>query len=239
VRLNQDTVQTAIQGYVRARFADKGNLHTVWLDARRAGPDEEEPADLYYRLADGSEREHRLTSDDGTVCGCCRPDLAVETDGEMTVAYRAAGTDGYRDVSYLSRSAKGEVTVQRATDPMWKIQGCPVSGPAIVRNGLIWKDASQGHQRILSTQGGKLQIVTAADSTWTPTMSPKRVSQGRVFVPGQPVGKIYRRNESSWEHEADVPEWVSSLAATDDMYYLVGAPRRKLKVEVRAIDPAR
>lgn len=113
----------------------------IWLDGR-------------YTQAQGSEHQHggsggmtlrsavvsekgTLTSEveiDERVCDCCNTDVAVTAEGPVAV-YRNRTAAEIRDI-YVARSEGLQwLDGQPVADDGWKIEGCPVNGPAIDAKG--------------------------------------------------------------------------------------------------------
>ncbi|MEP7321741.1 MAG: hypothetical protein ABI761_07470, partial [Saprospiraceae bacterium] len=75
----------------------------------------------------------RLLIDD-RVCDCCQTDACMTPKGPMLV-YRNRSEDEIRDI-YYTRYEEGHWTNPKAIhDDHWKINGCPVNGPAIAALG--------------------------------------------------------------------------------------------------------
>ena len=152
----------------------------------------------------------------------------------MTAAYRGVASEGYRDIFTISRTGDGQVSIpKRASKPIWKIQGCPVSGPTFLGDSMVWRDSSLGYPRILATGKADPEEVAVSDSTWVPLMSPKVSGQNWTFVPGEPLGRTYERVDGEWKLWNDaIPSWATSIASAGGRMYLVGAPEGKLRIEV-------
>ena len=121
--------------------------------ATRAGG----PADLppgtelrYARLgADASLLEQGVI--DELVCDCCKTDVAHASDGWLVV-YRDRTPDEIRDIFVRRQTADGwSEPVSVGTD-RWRIEGCPVNGPAIAASGssvaVAWFTAAGGRPQV-------------------------------------------------------------------------------------------
>lgn len=97
----------------------------VWLDSRmtRAGGD---VAVRTRRL--GSEG--RETVLDERVCECCSLDIAYTHRGPV-VAYRDRSEGEIRDIAVLVETGDGWHGPVAVAHDEWKIEGCPIQGPAI------------------------------------------------------------------------------------------------------------
>jgi hypothetical protein len=139
----------------------------VWLDGRRGakpadaaghvdkghggagGHDEHEsPMTLRSAVLDRAGMLSEQSEIDASTCSCCQTD-AARFAGRTVVAYRDRSPEEVRDISVLSRSATGEWSAPRNLHPDgWRIEGCPVNGPAIAVNRkqmlIAWTTAATG-----------------------------------------------------------------------------------------------
>lgn len=176
-----------------ASLFDTGNgLGVVWLDGRAmtpgARPNDEGTGDMGLRAA-RFDRDWKQVSEgpiDLRVCECCPTASAVTYDGPI-VAYRNRSADETRDI-YVSRFTGEAWTVPAPVhNDLWKIDGCPVNGPALSavdRNvAVAWFTAPQDE--------GHAFVAFSQDSGRTFT-APIRVddtgSLGRVDVEQMPDG---------------------------------------------------
>ncbi len=105
----------------------------VWLDGRATA--EDEPMALRYAAMDraGAIADEAVLDD--RVCDCC-PTAAVRTaGGELVVAFRDRSEDEVRDVSIVRRGDAGWSSPASLHADGWKIEGCPVNGPALATRG--------------------------------------------------------------------------------------------------------
>jgi hypothetical protein len=146
-------------------FDTGGGLGLVWLDGRAmkpgTAPDDEGTGDMGLRAAHFDRTWKQLSEDavDLRVCECCPTAAAVGTDGPI-VAYRNRSADEVRDI-YVSRFTGNAWTVPASVhDDGWKIDGCPVNGPAISasdrRVAVAWFTApkDEGHTFVAFSQDG-------------------------------------------------------------------------------------
>jgi hypothetical protein len=97
---------------------------------------------------------------DERVCDGC-PTALVRVEGRTLVAYRDRSEDEVRDIRLASPGPQGPVT--RALHPDgWRVDGCPVSGPALAVSGsqvgAVWYSEGRGEPRVtaaLSGDGGE------------------------------------------------------------------------------------
>jgi hypothetical protein len=167
IRLEQSAA-SAYRGFPAVAFDDAGVLHAVWIDSRFAAAGAEEPADLYYaRVEDGVATESNLTAEqEPTVCGCCRTYLEVTDQGVTRALFRNASQDGYRDIFTVSAAAGADMSPPaRIGQPLWKLQGCPMSGPIAAAGRVLWPDGSSGRKLLMEAgvfRGAARRLVAAA-----------------------------------------------------------------------------
>lgn len=138
-------------------------LLAVWLDGRNVEPDEEE-GDISLRAALLDERGEILqeTELDARTCSCCQTAAGLLPGGAAIVAYRDRSELEVRDISVV-RYEHG-----RWTDPQtihadgWKINACPVNGPALATQGqhvaVAWFTGTGNRPQVyasLSNDGGR------------------------------------------------------------------------------------
>lgn len=98
---------------------------------------------------------------DGLVCDCCQTGVAVGDEGPVVV-YRDRDGDEIRDIAVVRRERDRWSAPQRVAHDGWRIDGCPVNGPAIDASGrdvvVAWFTAAGARPRVLfarSTDGGR------------------------------------------------------------------------------------
>ena len=127
-----DVSSSAREGLHSIATGGKNTLFATWLDLREKG------TKLYGSVSfDGglTWSANRLVyqSPAGSVCECCHPTAAVDSDGVIGVMFRNS-LDGNRDM-YLARSTDGGVTFGAAAKLgalSWKLNACPMDGGSIV-----------------------------------------------------------------------------------------------------------
>ncbi|MCU1385704.1 MAG: hypothetical protein JWL71_4401 [Acidobacteria bacterium] len=137
-------------------FDTGAGLGVIWLDGRAmkpgAGPGDEGTGDMALRAAhfDRAWTQHAEAAVDLRVCECCPTSATVTTDGPI-LAYRNRSADEVRDI-YVSRFTGEAWTVPAPVHADgWKIEGCPVNGPAIASHdrkvAVAWFTApkDEGH----------------------------------------------------------------------------------------------
>ena len=110
-----------------------GGLGLVWLDGRTTHGD---AGDMQLCGAIYS-KSHTQLSDaaiDPRVCECCPTSVAISADGPVA-AYRNRSAGEIRDI-YVTRLAAGRWTMPIPVHrDNFRIEGCPVNGPAIAARG--------------------------------------------------------------------------------------------------------
>ena len=117
-------------------FPYRDSLGAIWLDGRNfAGAGETERPDMMLLMtamgpagAAGAERVL-----DERVCDCCQTSLAVASSGPVVV-YRDRLEGEIRDIS-IARWSGSEWTRATVHADGWKIDACPVNGPAVAATG--------------------------------------------------------------------------------------------------------
>jgi hypothetical protein len=140
-----DTPGAAREG-LHAMTAAGGALFAVWLDLRAKG------TRLYgARSEDGGATWSRnvlvYESPDGTICQCCDPALAADTDGRVYVMWRNV-ISGSRDLYYtVTADGKRFAPARKLGDGSWPINACPMDGGGlVVDNGAVvsaWRRDSE------------------------------------------------------------------------------------------------
>ena len=106
-----------------------GGMGMVWLDGRATHGDE---GDMQLRAATFDKAHKPLTDAliDARVCECCPTSVALSADGPIA-AFRNRSAGEIRDI-YVTRLAGGRWSMPVAVHrDNFKIDGCPVNGPAI------------------------------------------------------------------------------------------------------------
>lgn len=151
---HHDGTQTE-HGFASLFQAPGAGLGLVWLDGRAMKADSHDGHDagsMSLRGAvfnsDGTERSEALVDD--RVCECCPTAVAVTSDGPIA-AYRDRSEHEIRDI-YVSRLVAGKWTTGRAVHADdWRINACPVNGPALSARGrdvaIAWFTATNNQGR--------------------------------------------------------------------------------------------
>ncbi len=157
----------AEHGFVSFAATEKG-MAVVWLDGRetKGGGHEGEHASasggamtLRFAefLSDGTRLRESLL--DQKVCDCCQT-AVVNTPKGLLIAYRDRSDQEFRDIS-LVRPDAARIEPREFSKDGWKINACPVNGPALASRGdnvaAVWFTMGGGKARVraaVSTDGG-------------------------------------------------------------------------------------
>jgi len=129
--------------------APGSGLGVIWLDGRAADPGAKDGANGSMALwtavyaADGHQASE--ASIDPRVCECCQTSVAETAEG-VIAAYRDRSAEEVRDI-YVTRLVDGSWSAPAIVHADgWKIEGCPVNGPAVDARGrhvaVAWFTAS-------------------------------------------------------------------------------------------------
>jgi hypothetical protein len=133
----------------------------VWLDGRKSEmPDSAREMMLATTTIapNGALGAERML--DTRICDCCQTAMALAAAGPIVV-YRDRSPDEIRDISIV-RLAEGAWTAPRPVHrDAWKIEACPVNGPAVSARGNVvavaWFTAARDTARVnvaFSRDGG-------------------------------------------------------------------------------------
>jgi hypothetical protein len=140
---HRDGVKTE-HGFVSMFGSKDGALAAVWLDGREMKPGASDGSnDHGHGRGNMTLRYVKVNRDgtladeaalDGRVCECCQTSAALTDDGPVVV-YRDRSDEEIRDISVI-RWRKGKWSQPRPVHPDgWRINGCPVNGPAVAASG--------------------------------------------------------------------------------------------------------
>jgi hypothetical protein len=144
-------------------FPFRDSLGAIWLDGRNFARDSAaKGANMMLLMTAiapaGTAGIERVL--DERVCDCCQTSLAVASSGPV-VAYRDRLEGEIRDISVVrwADTSWSRATVVHADN--WKIDACPVNGPAIAADGdriaVAWFTSARDSARVYvatSTDGG-------------------------------------------------------------------------------------
>ena len=131
---HDDGTQTE-HGFVSMAGWDDSRVLAIWLDGRNyAGENPTKEMTLRSALV---APDGELTSElvvDGRACDCCQTAL-VRTNNGALAAYRDRSDDEVRDISVARYDGAAWSTPRTINDDNWRIEGCPVNGPALHSDG--------------------------------------------------------------------------------------------------------
>jgi hypothetical protein len=121
-----------------------GRSYGVWLDGRRTGGEGHDHAAGDHAAAAGAMtlRGAVLTPTgaidgseiDARVCDCCQTDVAV-SGAALLVVYRNRSEDETRDIQAARLENGAWTTPVTVHADKWRIDACPVNGPAVAARG--------------------------------------------------------------------------------------------------------
>lgn len=136
-------------GFGTSFQAPGGGLGIVWLDGRAtaAGAPSGGDIGLWSATFDRDAKQTSETAIEPRTCECCQTSVADTSDGAV-VAFRGRSADETRDI-YVTRLVDGRWTTPAAVhNDGWKIDGCPINGPAVTARGrdvaVAWFTAATG-----------------------------------------------------------------------------------------------
>jgi hypothetical protein len=169
ITLNDDGTQTE-HGFVSLLPWQDGKLFALWLDGRNmqgagAGHDSGHATGgamtLRYAILTAAGAIEAQDELDARVCDCCQT-AAVAAGDAILIAYRDRSADEIRDIAIRRYTPDGWRDGVAAHDDGWKIDACPVNGPALAASGdrvaIAWFTGADDEPRVnlkLSRNGGK------------------------------------------------------------------------------------
>lgn len=140
-------------GFVSWAASPEDAISVFWLDGRASTTSHGGAMQLHAATIGAAGVSDRRVVDD-RVCDCCQT-AAANTPRGPVVAYRDRGDDEVRDV-WLA--GPGEERRRLGADG-WRIEGCPVNGPAVATHGdeiaVAWFSGATnpGHVRVAFAGG--------------------------------------------------------------------------------------
>ena len=162
-------------GFVSLYPATSG-VGAVWLDGRGMTGDHASATSASNSDTDGAvtgmqlrtavlqnRSLHKEAVVDNLVCDCCQTDVAVTQNGPVAV-YRNRTRNEIRDIYVARHTVDGwQPGVPLASDG-WRIDGCPVNGPAIAASGSKVAVAWYTEAQIELRKNNRVQLVFSSDS---------------------------------------------------------------------------
>ena len=222
-----DVPGSAREGLHATAATADGLVAFAWLDLREKGT----------RIYTAVSRDHGVTwspdnlayaSPSGSVCECCHPSVAINTDAAMAVMFRN-NLDGNRDM-YVARSRDWATLgpPQKSGTGSWKLDACPMDGGAVVLAGndaiSVWRRETDVYLAPLGQQekrlgAGRDPVIDRFDNhldiAWS---SPSGIVLTRDGGPNTTLGdgrfpaiaSLAQRTVVAWESQGSVK--VLSLA---------------------------
>ncbi|HTX56899.1 MAG TPA: sialidase family protein [Candidatus Acidoferrales bacterium] len=214
-RTGKYTAPIAVRDAGARGFAGFGNIaagpgnavYMVWLDERDLMKSGDASAVYFASMKDGRvSRNVRVAS---STCSCCRPAIAVASNGTIYVAWRHDDRD-LRDMAVASSHDGGRTfsPLHYVAHDGWKLHGCPESGPSllVVRNRLYvawFTMGADARPRVLlahSDDGGA--TFSAAAEISAPTLDANHPMLFALKPSG--VGVVFQardpRSGGGWSH---------------------------------------
>lgn len=121
-------------GFVSLVELPSGGVGMVWLDGRDQELNTTDPLggsmSLYFASFDPAWKQTAEVPVNARVCECCQTAVVATADGLLT-AFRDRSLEEVRDIK-VSRLDNSAWTAERSLhDDNWKIEACPVNGPAL------------------------------------------------------------------------------------------------------------
>ena len=122
-------------------YAVNGAAQAVWLDGRHTTGEHDHSGDaagaMTLHSAMVGKDGHRAAADrelDARVCDCCQTDAALTAEGPVVV-YRDRSEREVRDIALVRYGAGRWSEPVHVHADGWKIDACPVNGPAVDARG--------------------------------------------------------------------------------------------------------
>jgi len=120
---------TTEHGFVSMLPTPDGGLGAIWLDSRKVKNDVGDVAMMYTNIGADGKLGPELTIDN-RVCECCQPS-AVRTPNGVLAVYRDRSPGEIRDIAIVRYDGAKWSQPKNIYPDNWKINGCPINGPAI------------------------------------------------------------------------------------------------------------
>lgn len=139
-------------GFVSLLPDHNGTFTAVWLDGRSYdtyGSQEDIDNAMQLRARSISSKGVMGTEAvlDTRTCTCCQTSAALTDQGSILAVYRDRSPDEIRDISIVRNVGEGWSEPRTVGVDGWRIEGCPVNGPAIDAAGdsavVAWFTAAE------------------------------------------------------------------------------------------------
>jgi len=136
VRVSDQPAAT-YSGYPTFAVAPNKTICAAWLDFRDQAA-QSDTASIYLSCSidEGATFSKNLKVADG-VCPCCRPMIVYGPQGQLMVFWRRVFPGNVRDMVVSISNDEGNTFAPpvRVAEDNWKLEGCPDSGPAVIKVG--------------------------------------------------------------------------------------------------------
>jgi len=140
----------AEHGFVSISNYNDQYFYASWLDGRNTKTKNPQDSNKSLPMTVRGGLVHKTTIEirdfeiDNKVCDCCQTSSIRTTQGMLT-AYRDRSDDEIRDISIYMYGNDNQDNIYDSNDE-WKINGCPVNGPALASNNawtaMAWYTAA-------------------------------------------------------------------------------------------------
>lgn len=225
--------------YSDVAFDASGTLYVAWVAIRDGFP---------HLLAARIEGDRNpvvanLTADFGVnPCSGSRPDLFIR-GRDLTVSFRVAGEDGFRDVHRIRTGADLRPSRPERMGPAsWKMDGCPTSGAANAGEFTWYLDGSSGQPQLMEASSPTATPLPIAAASAAGAMTPRLIagSEGpawMLYLPGRSSGQVLVRDGGAWRVLVDeVPYFCSDITLLEGQLLMVGDKEGTLWMEAAAVN---
>ncbi len=244
---HRDSTQTE-HGFVSMFPAPDGSLGAVWLDGREMTEGEEGHGHgnmtLRYATIGGTGGASAEVMLDGMVCECCQTSAAISARGPVVV-YRDRLEGELRDISVVRLVDGAWTTPQSVARDGWKIDGCPVNGPAIAAMdravAVAWFTAAGDTPRVKlafsaddGSPSGRVDVVLLDDGSavvsWLERVAGAAELRARRITPGGELAPAMTVAPSGTARSSGFPRMVRS--GNDLLFSWIGAGVLTARVRV-------
>ncbi|HWZ13788.1 MAG TPA: hypothetical protein VNW95_01020 [Mucilaginibacter sp.] len=154
-----DLKGSAPEGLMGVAADKKDNFYAVWLDTRAGGGNNIFFSSLSNNSITWSKNRLVYQSPDKLVCGCCKPNIAVN-GAEVVIMFRN-WLNGSRDM-YVLKSVNGGATfaaAQKLGVDTWKLNACPMDGGGIIVDGSAIRTTWQRKGEVFYAEPDKPEVL--------------------------------------------------------------------------------
>jgi hypothetical protein len=130
-----DQITPTYSGYPSLAVAPNKTLCAAWLDFRDQH-DRSDTASIYLSCSidEGQTFSKNIKVAEG-VCPCCRPTIIYGPQGQIMIFWRRVFPGNIRDMVVSISHDRGNSFAPpvRVAEDNWRLEGCPDSGPAVIR----------------------------------------------------------------------------------------------------------